>query len=169
MSEDYRDLLYRLHHQASQDFDKTLLTIATGALALSVAFVDKIASPPIEGAGWIIAAWILFAGSILNVLASFQTSMEAIADYIDQLDAGDDLSKDTAPKRWTRRLNSFAAGSLVAGTVALVVFAAINLDKESLDNAGKTQTVSTATPKASPSAAPTRYTPTAVTPGPTHT
>lgn len=123
-----RQWLLKADHEASRDFDKAIMTLAAGALGVSIAFVHNVAPNPIHVA-WLAWAWMLFAGSLVLILASFLTSQHALRREMQTL-AGQG-EQDQRPGGWlgtsTVLLNWGAAGALVAGVVALVVFALLNL------------------------------------------
>ena len=121
---DYREWLVRTHHQATLDFDRVGMTLAGGALALSITFADTIAPRPMHGIGFLLASWIGFGTTLLAIFASLLTSQFAQLKMIEQLDNSLD------PKRWggiarvaTTGCNLVAAVALIFGTSMLIVFA----------------------------------------------
>jgi hypothetical protein len=75
----YRDWLVQADHDASRDYDKTVLTLATGALALSVTFAHDIAPHPVSGSTLLLAAaWVLLTISLAAMLFSLITSQAAL-------------------------------------------------------------------------------------------
>lgn len=73
-----RKLLIDAEREGSRSFDKAVLTLAAGALGLSVTFVDKIAPVPQATILWLlVASWIFFGFSIIVTLSSFITSQWA--------------------------------------------------------------------------------------------
>jgi hypothetical protein len=129
----YLDHLLKTHHQASQDFDKLLVLLASGALGLSVTFFDKIAPKPAEAIGWAVAAWSLLAVSLLSSLFSLISSRKTIrlridAEFTDDVTAQEKIDKEADDSGAnTRRLDVAAVLLLVAGLAALIVFAKCNL------------------------------------------
>jgi hypothetical protein len=107
------------------------LTLAGGALALSITFIDKIAPYPKESSiFFLVNAWGLFCLSLLITLISFLTSQAACRTQRDILD--DDISeKETErvnrPALWTNRLNYLSIGAFILGIIALVGFCTFNL------------------------------------------
>jgi hypothetical protein len=63
---EWRQWLAEKHHAASQDYDKAVMTLAGGALGLSLAFVKDIAPDP-EDTWALVGAWALFAASLRGV------------------------------------------------------------------------------------------------------
>jgi hypothetical protein len=125
LAEHRRHLVAALH-TASQDFDKAVMTLAAGALGVSIAFVNSVAPEP-RATFWLGLAWALFGASLVFILVSFITSQQAIRWEIDH------LYDDPRPQRpWrfsTRNLNYGAAGAFVFGVGSLVVFALLNLGR----------------------------------------
>jgi hypothetical protein len=70
-----REWLKQADHTACRDFDKAVMTLAAGALGLSIAFIHDIAPDP-TFVGVLAAAWAFFAASLLAILVSFMTSRE---------------------------------------------------------------------------------------------
>lgn len=125
---DTRQWLVQADHAASRDFDRAIMTLSAAALGFSVAFLGDDATRP-QHTGWLAAAWINFALSLVLITVSFLTSQRALRWEIQQLDAGP--SADNAPGgRWgaaTSVLNLSSATALFVGVVALVVFALYNI------------------------------------------
>ncbi len=65
-----RQWLLQADHAASRDFDKAIMTLAAGALGVSIAFVHDVAPHPVRVA-WLGWAWGLFAASLVLILLSF--------------------------------------------------------------------------------------------------
>lgn len=112
-------------HTASRDFDRTVVTLAAGALGLSIAFVQNIEPHPVH-TGWLAMAWSLFSASLIVNLASFLTSQHSLRWEMRHFDedvgtAGGWLAKLTIGLNWG------AAGFFVLGVLALVRFAFLNL------------------------------------------
>jgi hypothetical protein len=128
-----RDWLVRAHNQASRDFDKLVITLSSGALAISLVFVHDVAPKP-TSTGWLYIAWVLFALSLLLNLVSYLFSMAAINVYIAWIDklkkpkVGEDgKDKDTWWTRSTAGLNLLSVAALVLGVLALLLFAGKNI------------------------------------------
>ena len=118
--------------------DQTVLTLAAGALGLSLTFLRGIKSAPrLE--------WLLFVGGALMILSialvvvSLHTSQRSISEYVEALDSAALAGfKSTSiefleskfvnqPARATQSLNSFASFVLLLGLGALSLFASANL------------------------------------------
>ena len=127
----YVEGITRAYYQASESFDKLLATLATGALVVSMTFIDKIAASPARSVAWVTRGWGLLAGSLLFSLGSFETSRRALAYRVyeqwDKAKATEHNKKAECWSKWTGRLNFLAAGLLVAGIVGLIGFAHLNL------------------------------------------
>src|SRR5262245_18086429 len=64
----YREWLLNTQYAVSTSFDKTLVTLATGALALSVALLTAIDKPPPEWMWWLALAWKLLVGCVISLM-----------------------------------------------------------------------------------------------------
>ncbi|MDP3297162.1 MAG: hypothetical protein Q8N09_06150 [Thermodesulfovibrionia bacterium] len=130
-----RKLLIEAERETAQQFDKAILTLAAGALALSITFIQQIApNPKSESIYYLIGAWISFCLSMLLTLISFLTSQKACRRQRDLLDEEISQSnkkcsntKDNKAAFWTNLLNYFSIGFFILGVALLIVFSAINL------------------------------------------
>ena len=122
----YRDWLVRAHHGASQDFDKALMTLAGGALGVSLAFIHDVAPHP-QHKGWVAVSWTLLAASLLLILTSFLTSQEALLSAITRSDRGEANPHKQRFARATVALNWLSGAAFIVGVACLVRFALYNL------------------------------------------
>ncbi|MCP4590976.1 MAG: hypothetical protein GY842_09545 [bacterium] len=86
----YRDERSKLidgEHDYSKSYDKYLLTLSGGALALSVTFThDIIGDAPVRAPALIVLAWIAFALSVAATLVSIQQSGPLFRNFRDIMD-----------------------------------------------------------------------------------
>lgn len=126
-----RKQLISAEKDTSQQFDKAILTLAAGALALSLTFINQIAPHPnSKSIYYLIGAWILFSLSILSTLISFLTSQKACRIQRDILDGdiqGRNNSNNNIAASWTNWLNYFSIVFFIIGVIAFIVFSALNL------------------------------------------
>lgn len=127
-----RKQLVTSERDTAQQFDKAILTLAAGALALSITFIHEIAPhPKLFSICFLIIAWGLFCLSLLSTLISFLTSQAACRRQREILDH--DISGKTAVSTvncgasWTNGLNYFSISFFILGIVFLITFSAINL------------------------------------------
>lgn len=81
-----RKLLIELQHQASQDFDKTIIALSGGALGLSFTFIRQIvpqANP--DTIGLLPISWISLIAALMFILTSLFTSQVGFICATDQL------------------------------------------------------------------------------------
>ena len=114
-----------LRSSAAQ-FDKAILTLAAGALALSLSFVRELAPEPDATTICLLAcSWTGFIASIVSTLLSFQVSMFAEMHYekaIDTIHSKPDTDRSNFKSFWkstTIVLNVFSLVAFVAGTIFL--------------------------------------------------
>ena len=132
--------------EISGRYDKSILFLSGGALALSLTFIEKIAPLPTAWTFVLLAtAWLLLIASVVLELYALATSQTAINEQITILDAEYDtflenLTGDitisghhTPPAREnkftarTRRLNVWSLRFMVLGLGFLCLFSGINL------------------------------------------
>ena len=155
--------------QVSDRYDKAILALAGGALALSITFLEKIAPHP---AGWTFyilgTAWLCLIGSLLLEMFALATSQTVTNEQIELLNEDyrqfllslpeqtqlepppeKPASKDVI-QRWKKRTRSFNTWSLwllAGGIVLLCIFSVCNLPYQTKVN-------STMPPKPQSSATP---------------
>jgi hypothetical protein len=124
----WRQWLVQADHDASQDYDKTVLTLATGTLALSVTFAHDIAPTPAPGSSVLLAcAWLALGISAVFVLASLLTSQRCIRDQIAELDQDHQVAPHGPAVVATSFLTIGSGVLLIAGLVAFAWFALANI------------------------------------------
>lgn len=117
-----RKRLTDLHEKATDAFDRSIMTLAGGALGISLAFVHDVAPKPRHT--WVMGvSWLCFAASLLLILGSFLTSERAAFSMVGKYDREEEIERG----KWTDYLNWAAAGALILGVVLLVIFAWLNL------------------------------------------
>jgi hypothetical protein len=119
-----RERLLALHESTTQAFDKAIMTLAGGALAVSISFIHDVAHHP-RHKGIIGASWSFFVLSLLLILWSFLTSERATRRMIHQM--ADPDAESIPEGRMTDWLNWGSAGSFLVGVVCLVLFAVLNI------------------------------------------
>ena len=117
----------------AQQFDKAILTLAAGALALSITFIKQIAPhPKSQSIYFLIAAWVLFCLSLLSTLISFLTSQGACRRQREILDSdiiGKNHDNKNSSAIWTNRLNYLSITFFIFGVIFLIIFSIFNIPK----------------------------------------
>ena len=119
----------------SRSFDKYILTLSSGAFGLSFIFINEIVpNPDAATIGFLIAAWSLFALSILSTLGSFLFSQRACLRQLDLLyhwlvnksshSSQDQRNVYTETTWW---LNLVSMATFVVGVVMLMTFGVLNI------------------------------------------
>jgi len=116
--------------KSSEMFDKSILTLAAGALGLSITFINQIVETinP-DTLFWLGIAWVGLCLSILSTLISFRTSVESFEKQIKILDDSYPNIPTISNKyiTITKALNWVSTASFIVGTGCLAVFSYINL------------------------------------------
>ncbi|GFE58732.1 hypothetical protein [Geobacter sp. AOG1] len=168
MSDDYKNKLYEVYSaerekldaasiEAAGRYDKAVLAISTGALALSVTFIEKIASNP---QFWtlflLVLGWVLLLAAIIFQLCALSSSHNSTRDQISILDqqyAKYFLAEDPAKLveagmkepattnqyvDLTNKYNSWSQITLYVGITCILAFSSINIFlKKEIDVAAK--------------------------------
>lgn len=123
-----RKMLVEAEGEASQSFDKTLVTLSAGAFGLSLAFIVQIAPKPVA-LWWLYSAWGALISSLLSVLLSFLMSQYGFRRARDILDTLYE-TRNQESNRWntiTSTLNVLSIVAFVVGVVSLAYFAIKNV------------------------------------------
>jgi hypothetical protein len=117
VDDDERKLLVEVKRDAARSFDQTMITLSGGALALSLTFVQQLATKPAQWRGVLIAAWIAFGSALVAILFSFLLFQYAIDARID----GRELTA-SAWDNWARRANWLSLITFALGVITLLIF-----------------------------------------------
>lgn len=134
MSEEYRELLQKLEVESQITYDKAVMTLSGGALAISFAFVKDFT--PIDGAQGIIillTAWTLWGLSLAAVLTSHHLSALALRYAIN---TEDDETQEKTSNRYdtaTAILNAVSGAFFVLDVICLVTFVYLNMENENVE------------------------------------
>jgi hypothetical protein len=127
----YREGLIELHKSSITNFETGIMTLAGGALALSMTFHERfIGDGPALSVGSLITAWATWGGSLLTILFSHLTASLAATRAITQLDKEQD--QQGVFGGWasiiTHFLNWASAVLLIVGIAAFALFVYKNLE-----------------------------------------
>ena len=87
--DEYRKMLYEREYDAQKQFDKTVLTLSSSAIAISFAFInDFIAVGGIKSPNILFAAWISWGVSVACILISFYTANNSYRNAIIKFNKG---------------------------------------------------------------------------------
>ncbi len=123
-----RKMLVEAEGEASQSFDKTLVTLSAGAFGLSLAFIVQIAPKP-GALWWLYSAWGALISSLLSVLLSFLMSQYGFRRARDILDILYE-TRNQESNGWntiTSVLNVVSIVAFVIGVVSLAYFVMQNV------------------------------------------
>lgn len=141
---EYRQHLVETLQKVSESYDKTVITLSGGALAISFTFVkDFIGKEPANDPELLFWAWVLFALSLAAVLFSLFFGTLAFRKAISQVDDGTIYDKKAGGvlDKITIWLHSSGAILLIVGLFLLGSFVYQNIGEHS--NANKTNATST--------------------------
>jgi hypothetical protein len=127
MAEDaYRQWLVEAYQKSSDAYDKAVMTLAGGALGISLAFVHQVAPHPTHKT-WLAVSWVLLAVSLLLIFLSFWTSQQTLLREINKRDRRKVWPSWDIPGWSTTILNAASGLAFIAGVACLVRFAWFNI------------------------------------------
>ena len=124
-NDDYRKQWIDVIQESSKQYDRTIILISSGAIGLSLTFINSILPKGIINPIFLFISWGGFAGAILFNIFSHITSIEGYKANIDELDHG-----KTPNKCWsvlTNALNYLTLGSFFIGIMFLCIFGYFNI------------------------------------------
>lgn len=139
----YREQLQTDAQKSQESYDKAVLTLSGGALALTFTFIkDLTVSGHIRHIRFLLASWMMWSISILVILFSFLCSYYALDYAIKQIDNGEtEYDKLT---NWTNKLTTLLniAGGLlfVLATFSFTYFSYTNVKEINMSSGNNTST-----------------------------
>jgi hypothetical protein len=130
--DDYRKELWGGLKTSHENFDKAVLTLSGGGLAISLTVIKDLFSVGEMVAGaLLVASWFLFCGSIIFTVVSFLTSQKSITVQIDNFEkfTAGDVSYFNRPNPYTKItawLNQISGGFFLLAVMAMTFFTTIN-------------------------------------------
>lgn len=127
---EYRDHLIAAEQKAQEDFDKTVLSLSNGALAVSFAFLKDIIGSAPTNIMVLTIAWICWALSSTSILVSYYMSNKALRRAIKQIDSN--MIRQEVPGGWYDKITGFLNGLglvlFVIGLLCMIWFVKLNLE-----------------------------------------
>ncbi|MFN8402458.1 MAG: hypothetical protein U0V48_02735 [Anaerolineales bacterium] len=127
---EYRNQLIAAEQKAQDDFDKTILSLSSGALGVSFIFLNDIIGDVPTCTSLLMTAWVSWALSSTSVLISFYVSHKALRHAINQVDSK--KIREEHPGSWydrfTEFLNWFSLALFVIGLFSMIWFIKLNLE-----------------------------------------
>lgn len=120
--------------EVSGRYDTWILTLAGGALGLSITFMEKIAPTPIpDTLIWLKFSWSCFVAALFTALTSLVTSQSAIRENRKELDKANEEARAPClsfPRRFTvatNLLNWISLVLFIMGVALLCAFSFKNI------------------------------------------
>ena len=128
---EFRNSVYETKSKSQDDFEKYINLLASGGLAITIAFFDKIVNVRTAEFIWlIIIGWILLVLTLLLNLISHNLSINYSQKTIDEInDKNYDCIFDNVKKRNKKIniFNKFSLGFLISGIISIIIFVTLNL------------------------------------------
>ena len=126
----YRDHCVEAAQKAQDSYDRAVLSLSGGGLAVSLVFLkDVIGTRDLISRDLLLSGWILWVLSILAVLASHFFSQRALTTAVSQVDAGT-IHKES-PGRFSTKLtigmNLVSGLTFLGGTFLMLWFVLDNM------------------------------------------
>lgn len=128
-----RDKIEDAISESQNDFEKNLVYLSAGALALSMGFMEKIVSFEKANNKWIIiVSWVFLASTLLLNLASHLISVRNSTKAREEMDAGMDYNKlierISCRNKLMRIINWISYVMFAFGVASAVIFCSINMN-----------------------------------------
>src|SRR5260370_30305412 len=133
--DEHRKQAWEALHSSTENFDKSILTLSSGALGLSLSFIKDIV--PLGHAAWrllLYLSWGFFGLCILLTVLSYQLGIRAQQEHLKNLPKYYLENDDKAAKQkswFWRAVEAFSlvsAGFFAVGLIFTVVFCIKNLE-----------------------------------------
>lgn len=128
---EFRNSVYETKSKSQDDFEKYINVIASGGLAITIAFFDKVVD--IHKSTYIsliIIGWILLVLTLLTNLISHYLSISHAQQTIDEINEKkyDDVFINVKKRNGCIKiLNGISIGSLIIGIIFIIIFVTLNL------------------------------------------
>ena len=144
------DDAYKEINANQSEYDKQILTLASGFLALTLVFLKDIVPMKIAAHHWLLySAWGALTACIVCVLFSYQFSIKALFGAMDywqkRIDPKATPVFPTGHAAWVKAINISSGILFVGGVVLAVAFAITNLHRQQ-EKAMSPETTTTAQP-----------------------
>lgn len=127
---EYRNQLIVAEQKAQENFDKTILSLSSGALGISFAFLKDIIGVNPINISLLILSWTSWALSSTSVLISYYMSHKALSHAIKQVDTN--TIRKEQPGGWydkfTGFLNVLGLILFILGLFLMIWFVKTNLE-----------------------------------------
>lgn len=137
---EYRNLLIKTQHQLNDSYDKLVVTLSGGALALSIAFLKDIVNIKEAVYVWmLVLSWSCFIISLASIFSEILFGIEAYKKAVKQLDE-DSITKEKVGGLFsslTKWFGNIAAASLIIGLFLISAFVFINVGNDNGKNTEK--------------------------------
>lgn len=122
----YIEDLYQDHKYSIEKFDSQALFISSGALGLSLSFIENLVSLSTAKYQWIfiLSIWLFVISISFGFIAHYKSS-RIIMNQIRLVD--EDRLDDIKPDKFTPVINRLLTGIIILGILTLVLFVSINI------------------------------------------
>lgn len=137
--DEYRKELWGALKVSHEQYDKALLTLSGGGLAISITLVKELFPSDKLIVSWLLMmAWALFCASIILTVISFLVSQKALNVQLENFDkytAGDEsyLNKNNPYSTATVWFNRVSGTFFILAVIAVTTFSAINFKEKLRD------------------------------------
>lgn len=127
---EHRKTLTLEYQKTSEEFDKTIITISSASLGISLAFLKDIVPFPLEWTYPILfLGWLFLILSLVAIVFSFLVAIRLREQTIETIDLELRTGKQgkVKPSRLATTLSWVSGASLVLGILFYLIFAIVNL------------------------------------------
>ena len=126
----YREGLVETQRKLNESYDKLIITLSGGSLALSITFLkDIVGSDKINCPLFLLIAWALFVLSLASILLEILFGIKAHKKAIRQIDDGSIYEEKVGGNSsfWSSAGHWVASISLILGLIFIAIFAFKNI------------------------------------------
>ena len=119
----YRELLYKGFLYSTEQFDKAILFVSSGSLAISITLIEKVVPLATSKYSWLLLfSWLFQALTIILFTLNHYVSIQAFNREMKQ-----DGAQNGKENKLVKHINKFSIVTLLFGLLLLITFIFINI------------------------------------------
>lgn len=131
--EKYQQVQLTAYEKAQEEYDKTVITLSGGAIAVTFSFIDKfLGDAPIKQPIFLLLAWGSWGLSVTSCLFSYYSSVLSLRKILSKLSNEEEVSNKNPGgicASITEILNFLSGFLFLVGVFSVIYFVYCNLEK----------------------------------------